>query len=131
MSKTQLQTNNARLSALITELQGKAAGGGGGSVETCTIALNYPVNILNVTATVYENGIISTKFLDAAYSNTVIIDNVLCGSYLTVASNAIYTPIATITGGGEFIQMGATTRQGYIATSVPGGTMTVSMYDDD
>ena len=47
------------------------------------------------------------------------------------ASNAVYTPIATITGGGEFIQMGTTTRQGYIATSVPGGTMTVSMYDDD
>lgn len=31
MSKTQLQTNNAKLEALITELQGKAAGGGGGS----------------------------------------------------------------------------------------------------
>ena len=30
MSKTQLQTNNAKLEALITELQGKAAGGGSG-----------------------------------------------------------------------------------------------------
>lgn len=28
-NKTQLQTNNAKLEALITELQGKAAGGGG------------------------------------------------------------------------------------------------------
>lgn len=38
MSKSQLQTNNTRLSQLITELQGKAAGGGsGGSVETCTV----------------------------------------------------------------------------------------------
>lgn len=30
MSKSQLQTNNSKLSALITELQGKAAGGGSG-----------------------------------------------------------------------------------------------------
>lgn len=42
MSKTQLQTNNAKLSALITELQGKAAGGGGGGgVETCTVTITY------------------------------------------------------------------------------------------
>lgn len=49
MSKTQLQTNNAKLEALITELQGKAAGGGGGgSAETCTVNFEYtappPVN---------------------------------------------------------------------------------------
>lgn len=36
MSKTQLQTNNEKLTALITELEGKAAGGG--SVETCTVS---------------------------------------------------------------------------------------------
>lgn len=34
MSKTQLQTNNAKLSALITELQGKAAGGGDMQIAT-------------------------------------------------------------------------------------------------
>ena len=38
MSKTQLQTNNAKLEALITELQGKAAGGGGG-LETCEVTI--------------------------------------------------------------------------------------------
>lgn len=41
MSKSQLQTNNAKLEALITELQGKATGGGsgGGSPETCTVII--------------------------------------------------------------------------------------------
>lgn len=38
MSKTQLQANNARLASLITELQGKAAGGGGG-LETCQVTI--------------------------------------------------------------------------------------------
>lgn len=32
-NKTQLQTNNSKLSALITELQGKAAGGGSGGMQ--------------------------------------------------------------------------------------------------
>ena len=34
MSKTQLQTNNAKLSALVTELQGKAAGEAAITVDT-------------------------------------------------------------------------------------------------
>lgn len=39
-NKTQLQANNTQLASLIQELQGKAAGGGGGaSVETCTVEI--------------------------------------------------------------------------------------------
>lgn len=54
MSKAQLQTNNTKLSALITELQGKAAGGGSGGgfkmvsgrySPTSTDYMNYPITI--------------------------------------------------------------------------------------
>ena len=53
MSKTQLQTNNAKLEALITELQSKAAGGGGGGFNMVTGRyrptskdyMNYPITI--------------------------------------------------------------------------------------
>ena len=59
MSKSQLQTNNAKLEALITELQGKAAGGGsGGSVETCTVYVN---DCRDVFYTSVEGGAIVSK----------------------------------------------------------------------
>ena len=38
-NKTQLSTNNTQLASLIQTLQGKAAGGGGSSVETCTVQI--------------------------------------------------------------------------------------------
>lgn len=66
MSKTQLQTNNAKLEALITELQGKAAGGGGGGgLETCQVTIRQewgmnddPILLyLHVTAYNVENGV--------------------------------------------------------------------------
>ena len=41
MSKTQLQSNNTRLASLITELRGKATGGGGsGAVNTCNLRVS-------------------------------------------------------------------------------------------
>ena len=66
MSKTQLQTNNSKLSALITELQGKAAGGGGGGgLETCQVTIRQEWGgnddpeflYLYVTAYNVENGV--------------------------------------------------------------------------
>ena len=65
MSKSQLQTNNSKLSALITELQGKATGGsGGGSPETCQVTIRQEWGgnddpeflYLYVTAYNVENG---------------------------------------------------------------------------
>lgn len=67
MSKTQLQTNNAKLSALITELQGKAAGGGGGgSPETCTVIIGgggmfFPNLMGYAYMTLDDNGQIVSK----------------------------------------------------------------------
>jgi hypothetical protein len=36
-NKQQLQTNNTKYASLIETLRGKAAGGSGGSIETCTV----------------------------------------------------------------------------------------------
>ena len=38
-NKTQLSNNNTQLASLIQELQGKASGGSGGSVETCEVTV--------------------------------------------------------------------------------------------
>lgn len=38
-NKTQLSNNNTQLASLIQELANKAAGGGSGAVETCTVTI--------------------------------------------------------------------------------------------
>ena len=43
----------------------------------------------------------------------------------------IYSPVATITGGGTYYELGYSLYQGYAVTDVAGGTMTVNMIDDD
>lgn len=84
MSKTQLQTNNAKLSALITELQGKAAGGGG-AAETCTVTVSAgsssyrPYNVSYMT-----NEDVPAKVITQNSSLSVTLQNVLCGSAVTV-----------------------------------------------
>ena len=75
MSKTQLQTNNAKLSALITELQGKAAGGGGGSPETCTVIIGGGGMLLSgilgyAYTTLDDNGQIVSKTSTLTSINT-------------------------------------------------------------
>jgi hypothetical protein len=53
LSKTQLQTNNARLSALITELQGKAAGGGEEKITIESLAIGTEIYLMEAALTPY------------------------------------------------------------------------------
>jgi hypothetical protein len=53
LSKTQLQTNNARLSALITELQGKAAGGGEEKITVESLAIGTEIYLMEDALTPY------------------------------------------------------------------------------
>ena len=130
-NKTDLQSLNADYAALIDTLRGKAAGGGsGGGVETCTVALYYPVNIITVHCTTLENGKVNCAEL-SVNASAKIIENVVCGSFFLVKSNAVYTPIPTIDGGGEFIRLANNFFQGYVATDEANGVMAVRMVDDD
>lgn len=92
----------AQISALETALAGKASGSGSGDggVETCTVYLRgvdldsaEPI-LTGYTATVFENGEISTKHLidssfgtGVAISTLTSIENVVCGSIISVVSS--------------------------------------------
>lgn len=89
MSKTQLQTNNEKLTALITELEGKAAGGGG-SVETCTVELGHSTRYDNrpycysYTYLDDSGNVTSAAVSQNDSSASVTLNNVICGSVVTV-----------------------------------------------
>lgn len=105
-NKTQLQTNNTKLDSLIQTLQGKAAGGSGGNIETCRVViksvasdLDDPVNAPNTGSSfpqtsiaLYEDGsILSRKIIenDPYYisGEGIVFNSVIKGSILTTYNN--------------------------------------------
>lgn len=95
-NKTQLQTNNTTLSSLIQTLQGKAAGGSSGAVETCTVTLADQAS--EICYTKYVDGVFSGAA--AAVSAEVVKNTVV----------AVFSPSGkymnrTITGDATFIGM--------------------------
>ena len=89
-NKTQLLNHNERLASLIQELQGKAAGGGGASVETCTFTVNGGYGCI-IGATVLDNSVISTVKYSPGQMQT--LDNVVCGAivYMRGETGADYS----------------------------------------
>ena len=143
MSKTQLQTNNAKLEALITELQGKAAGGGGssgGEIKTCTVVVNNEIasksyGLCEWTFNVVENGEIKVN----AYTGSVICDstftfeNVVCGSFFHISHAGAYSFVGAyvdniICVDGHYASDQATYL---IAPTEAGTTGTITIFDDD
>lgn len=100
--EAELSAQETLITNITTALQNKVAGGGsgGGSVETCTVYLRgvdldsaEPI-LTGYTATVFENGEISTKHLidssfgtGMAMSTLTSIENVVCGSIISVVSS--------------------------------------------
>ena len=115
MSKTQLQTNNAKLSELITTLQGKTAGGGGSNVETCTVTITYSVGksaMLTWYVVGYntETGEIVQHYNpnDEAEATTLTFDDVICGSIFMLYCEGMGIPSScAVTGGAKLIKFGS------------------------
>lgn len=84
-NKTQLSTNNTQLASLIQTLQGKAAGGGGASVETCSVTIKG--NIGKARASTYGNG--EYGVAEGGAAPTVTFDNVVKGSMVIVVENGM------------------------------------------
>lgn len=141
---TALQSANAEVAEQeqkiieITEmLQGKAMGGGSGtSVETCTVVINSSYYHQSYLATIYTDGAVNALKVNNSSPDmkTISISNVLCNSVIFLGTTAsVINPVARISDGGAFLGvMNRDPKQlAFKVSDVAGGTMTVTLYDDD
>lgn len=144
-NKTQLQTNNINLDALITRVSAAkdvaaslpSAGGGASSVETCTVIINHPNSsqdkLEQYFVTTYINGEYTASY-NVTYNNPIItpltINNVVCGSQLYLESRVDSMMWGYSTEKAEVMQKLA----GYFVIKITAGageTATIDIYDID
>lgn len=132
-NKTQLQTNNTQLASLIQTLQGKAAGSGGASVETCTVTVNASA-LGMIGYTRYSDGAIEAcqyTMTTSDKSENLVFTNVVCNSALTYLSTSYFMIFAT-TISGEGSRLAYTSNSAVFSTPSTSGASTVfKIYDDD
>lgn len=70
------------ISELSTILDNKASGNGSGSsLETCTVTITVSKSLLHyITATQYINGEITVLYIEFTEGNSIVLENVVCGS---------------------------------------------------
>lgn len=133
-----LATLETAISALETELQGKASGGsgGGGSVETCTVTIVSQLGgyIWAAYATQYNNEQINPYIYNTNDRKQLTIENVLCNSSIVLyASYRPIVPAYSISGTALSMSNDAnvTGYWAFSAPSVSGETCTITVWDDD
>lgn len=132
-NKTQLSNNNDKLASLIQELANKAAGGGGASVETCTVVITG--NNSSVAPAVYaystltESGEITCVRIAGNTDNVITIDNVICGSFVAVyLPNGFYSTYTSENA--EVTNMGTAVSKCIKINAPAGGQTTVHFVDN-
>lgn len=141
---TVLTEQEALITELETVLAGKAAGGGGASVETCTVNITCSVgNCVLSIATCYENGQVVQKISSANMGDTFTsrtIENVVCGSLVHVIGsgagmNGYRAYGFGLYGEGEYITEGlfSSYYTGFVERVIIGAgeTATIEYYDAD
>jgi hypothetical protein len=142
-NKTQLQTNNTALDGYIARINAakevaaglpEAGGGGGGSVETCTVELTFSsTNINDICYTTFNNNQVEYKIDSPRKTNvTVILNNVICSTSIVLKKNSIMLFGSSINGTAEITHYASYGEVIVIkAPTVPNEHCTVVIRDDD
>lgn len=133
-NKSQLQTNNDKLSELIQTLQTKGSGGSGTSVETCTVTITGPTLLTRYGFMRFVDSQLQSVYSanDTTVSSSFVMENVVCDSLVIVRPNYTYVePAATVNGTAELLDSNYSSMYVFKAPSVAGESCTINIYDDD
>lgn len=124
------------VTALETELEGKASGGsGGGSIPTYTLTIESDNGVYSGYAcTVFRDGAIAAEntlqvFSDA-YTTPHTIENVVCNSLIAIGPS-YDVPGFSITNGSLSVPTGTNANRLYIISATGGSNVTLRIYDND
>ena len=137
LAEAEVTAQDTLIADILTALEGKAAGGGGASVETCTVTIVRGKSISafsGLVASLFENGAISYFREDTSTASTITIENVVCGSLISFVTLPPIIPSFSVEGGAEMI---ANFRYDYAyiwqfeAPTTAGASATITVWDDD
>lgn len=130
-----LETLETAITALETELEGKASGGSGGNIETCTVSLH--TNTASFSYFIYTQYIDGTinHIIDRTgsyYGVTSTFENVVCGSHLYFGTSGFIEPAYSVTQGSIVDKPPQNeTVWGVTVTSTPNVTEAITVWDND
>lgn len=132
---TKLASLETAIAALETELAGKASGGSGGSVETCTVSIldgESRGNITFVCATVCDgNSLSSYVFTYDGITYDLTIENVVCNSGLVVGVSGYGSGTEFVLNGAEVIASSSVVEKAFCVTAKNGETVTIQYCQND
>lgn len=128
-----ITANNTRLSALVETAESLPdAGSGGGGVETCTVTLkSVGVGYLReIYTTQYVDGSLIQYNNIAPFSNTVTIENVVCGTVIWFITVQPIIPAYSTTQDSKQIS-GYQGNWAFTVATTAGVSCTIEVRDDD
>lgn len=132
---SQLEANTVSLQSILSAvnaLPDAGSGGGGGSVETCTVSIScFDSENAAYAYSAYENGQIVAKGSTSGFeSNPLVITNVVCGSAIYINNN-YYMNGVTVGGGATAVTPPTVLGIVCQAPVTAGAFGTIDIYDDD